>query len=307
MNNGSLTYRAARFGRRALEDLQTKRQRRRAEQQRGRIEAILARPDSPQVKDAEAAFEQLQRDAKPPKEYGYQRFDAWWRGVQRCFWISPMCEVREPGKRVLEATCGDGMTGHAFASYGHEVTLHDLEDWRDARAKSLPFVLGSLAQPLALDDAQFDLVFSYNAFEHIDDPAHAIKELVRVCKPGGHLYIDFGPLYASAWGLHAYRTLRMPYPQYLFGEAFREQKFKELGLYDLGRDMDTLQPLNRWTPAQFEQLFRSCGCEVLSFKRHAELEHLHWIERFPQAFSGRGLTFDDVTVTRIDVHLRKPQ
>src|SRR5687768_6874627 len=203
MNNGSLTHRAARFGRRVVEDFQTGRRRRRDGQRRARIESILARTDPPQVGDAEAAFEQLQRDCKLKKEYGYERFDAWWRGAQRCFWISPMCDLREPGKHVLEATCGDGMTGHAFASYGHDVTLHDLEDWRDPRAKALPFVQGSLARPLALGDAQFDLVMSYNAFEHLDDPAHAIKELVRVCKPGGHLYIDFGPLYASAWGLHA--------------------------------------------------------------------------------------------------------
>lgn len=41
--------------------------------------------------------------------------------------------------------------------------------------------------PLPYPDATFDLIYSNWVFEHVDDPAGAAAELLRVLKPGGHI------------------------------------------------------------------------------------------------------------------------
>jgi SAM-dependent methyltransferase len=275
--------------------------------QRSRVEKILARPEPPRPLDSESVFEELQRQYPARDDYRYDPFSAWWRGAQRAQWLIPMFGIREPGARVLEASCGDGMTGQAFAAYGHDVVLHDLEDWRDGRARHLPFIEQDLCEPLPLEPGSFDVVISYNAFEHIGDPEAALRQLVRVCKPGGLIYLDFGPLYASAWGLHAYRTLHMPYAQFLFSEAFIAEKLKERGVRDLGRDREELQPLNRWTLARFRQTWEATGCKIISQVTKDDSAHLGIIERFPEAFQGRGLTYKDVVASQLVVRMRKPE
>lgn len=295
----------ATLGRRAYRRFRRRYRRGREDRQRARVEAILARPEPPRPLD-EAAFAGLQAQHKPRNGYGYGAFEGWWRGARRASWLIPLARLEQPGARIFEAACGDGMTGYAFASYRHRVTLHDLEDWRDDRAKELPFVAGDLGSRLPLEPESFDFLFSYNAFEHINDPGAALGELVRLCRKGGIIYLDFGPLYAGPWGLHAYSSLYMPYPQYLFAPEFVARKLRELGLRDLGRERAELQPLNRWTVAQFERSWRDCGCEILATTYRDETGHLSLIERFPEAFQGRGLTYRDLVTDQVAVTLRKP-
>ena len=40
------------------------------------------------------------------------------------------------------------------------------------------------------DDDQFDLVVASHVLEHIEDPLEAFKELARICKPGGKIYVE---------------------------------------------------------------------------------------------------------------------
>lgn len=133
-----------------------------------------------------------------------------------------------------------------------------------------------------------------------------LKEISRITCPGGAIYLDFDPLYASAWGLHAWRTLRMPYAQFLFAEDLLTERLKELGMYDLGRKMLSLQPLNRWRVEQFRDLWRRSGCTVELLYEPRDERFTEIVERYPTAFQGRGLTVDDLTIHGIQVLLRKP-
>jgi len=40
-----------------------------------------------------------------------------------------------------------------------------------------------------LEDDQFDFVYSSHCLEHLDDPLVAVENWIRVCKPGGFIYI----------------------------------------------------------------------------------------------------------------------
>jgi SAM-dependent methyltransferase len=268
-----------------------------------RIVPILSSAQPPQHYDD--MFERLQSSYKQWwGEYGFDGYSTWRRGCERAVSLLEIEELREPGLEVFDAGCGEGMTGLVLASYGHRVTLNDTKDWRDSRAKDLPFVQGNICNSLPLASGSFDLIVSYNTFEHVEDPAAALTELVRLCTKGGFLYLDFSPLYCSPLGLHAFSFL-MPYPQFLFSPSFIQAKVEELGANDLGQNLPELQPTNRWRIAEFRRIWALSGCEILSVTEGAENRHLHMVVDFPKAFSGRGLSVEDVTVTAVSVMLRK--
>ena len=67
-----------------------------------------------------------------------------------------------------------------------------------ARAEALPF-----------EDATFDVVLSYDVFEHVDDPVLAFRELRRVLRPGGHAWLVF-PTYLGMRASHLDYLTQIP-------------------------------------------------------------------------------------------------
>jgi len=270
-----------------------------------RIAAILASDAQPIHYDDH--FDRLQNSGKQYwPEYGYDSYSTWARGCERAVKLLRISELRKEGLEVFEAGCGDGMTAYVLRSYGNEthVTLNDTVDWRDSRAKSFPFVIGDMCQRLPVDSDSFDLVMTYNTFEHIPDPKAALGELTRVCRKGGYICIDFSPLYCSPLGLHAFSFL-MPYPQFLFSSGLIERKVRELRVKDLGQESESIQPTNRWRVAQFRELWRNSGCEIVSMIEDPSARFLSTVIQFPGAFYGRELTVDDLIVSGIAVMLQK--
>lgn len=265
---------------------------------------ILSNSNHP-ITLSEAEFDNLQGCYKQWwPEYGYDAYDICRRAYERALSLLTCESLREPRQNVLEIACGDGMSGAALSLYGHQVTLLDYQDWRDSRAKSLPFIQADLEKQIQLPDSSFDFIFSYNAFEHIPDPKLALDEIVRILKPGGIIWIEFNPLYASPLGLHAF-SFKMPYPQFLFSDKIIQTKLQALGLNDLGRDMETLQPLNRWRPQQFRELWTRNDCEIIKSNEFKDFEHLNIVLKYPQAFRGRNLVLDDLTIAGMHIVLRK--
>lgn len=253
----------------------------------------------------ETLFELLQKRFSPAGNYGYDAYSTWERGFERARNLLKKTGLTTPGIKFFEAGCGDGMVGKAMDSYGHEVMLSDLDDWRDSRVADLAFLQADLGQRIPIPDDQFDLIVSYNTFEHLQDPAQAFRELYRICKPGGMLYIDFGPLYCSPWGLHAYHSLHMPYLQFLFSENFIRDKLHELGFNDLGKTRDDLQPLNRWRSTQFEHLFKGSEGEIVSYEKYEVDTYLSLVLEYPWAFQQQELTIEDLTTQALRVLIRK--
>ena len=270
-----------------------------------RIAPILASKADPICYDEH--FERLQGSyTQWWPEYGYDEYSTWARGCQRAMKVLRAPDLGARDLAVFEAGCGDGMTGYALAAYRKtsRIVLNDTEDWRDARAMSFPFVKGNICGRLPVDSDSFDLVITYNTFEHIEDPAAAFAELVRICRRGGYIHIDFNPLYCSPLGLHAFSFL-MPYPQFLFSPPLVEAKVQELGVKDLGKDFDCLQSTNKWRVAQFRDLWRGPACEVVSLVEEKDERHLGVVVEFPRAFGGRGLTAEDLIVQGVSVLLRR--
>ena len=57
------------------------------------------------------------------------------------------------------------------------------------------------AAAMTFADESFEFVYSMAVFQHLEDPAAVLDEMIRVLTPGGGLYLDF-ILYTSPYGSH---------------------------------------------------------------------------------------------------------
>ncbi len=60
------------------------------------------------------------------------------------------------------------------------------------------------ASKMTFDDSFFDVVFSANCFEHIQDLKSTMKNIYRVLKPGGILFALFSPIWSGPVGHHTW-------------------------------------------------------------------------------------------------------
>lgn len=114
------------------------------------------------------------------------------------------------GLRVLEVACGRGGFVRELARGGAHVTGCDFSfsALRVAHAKlgdatsgtSATLVHGD-AHCLPFADASFDLIVSCETIEHLPDVRAAIREMHRVTRPGGKLFLTT-PNYSNLTGLY---------------------------------------------------------------------------------------------------------
>lgn len=104
---------------------------------------------------------------------------------------------------VLEAGSGTAYASSLFRQregVAQTVCLDlDLEALREAKARDpgLTAVIGDL-RAMPFRESAFDLVFNSSTIEHLDHPEDAAREMRRVCRPAGRVFIGvpylFGPL-----------------------------------------------------------------------------------------------------------------
>lgn len=102
-----------------------------------------------------------------------------------------------PGDRVLDVACGPGLVVCAFARVAQEATGIDItpamiEQAREHAARleltNVQWRLGEIP-PLPWPDDAFDIVVSRYAFHHLEDPLAVLREMLRVCSPGGRVVV----------------------------------------------------------------------------------------------------------------------
>lgn len=143
--------------------------------------------------------------------------------------VADAAEIR-PGQRVLDVACGTGVlareiagrTGPAGSVAGLDANrgmlavaerLAPTVEWRHGTAESLPF-----------PDSSFDAVVSQFGLMFFADPRQALREMLRVLRPGGNLAVavwsalEHTPAYAlevqlleRLAGLRAADALRAPF------------------------------------------------------------------------------------------------
>ena len=125
------------------------------------------------------------------------------------------------GGRILDAGCGGGGMPLSFAEEARQVVGIDLAPrFGDAGHRlaaergvtNLSFTRAD-GQALPFADASFDMVLSHAVIEHVADAALYLRELARVLKPAGTMYLSTAP-YLSFAGAHLPR-LAVPIPLHL--------------------------------------------------------------------------------------------
>jgi SAM-dependent methyltransferase len=117
-----------------------------------------------------------------------------------------------PEDTVLDLACGGGLIVCAFAPHVRHATGIDLTPAMLARARALAAEKGLVnvtwregdIRALPWPDATFSIVVTRFSFHHLTDPLGAMREMARVCRPGGRvvvvdMYASESPEKAAAW------------------------------------------------------------------------------------------------------------
>jgi ubiquinone/menaquinone biosynthesis C-methylase UbiE len=102
-----------------------------------------------------------------------------------------------PGAAVLEAGCGTGQDAVALSALvgregrvvgvdSSQVMLSQAVERATKSGSPVEFYLGDV-QRLVFDAGTFDAVRSSRLLCHLDEPRHALTEMIRVLRPGGHV------------------------------------------------------------------------------------------------------------------------
>lgn len=124
------------------------------------------------------------------------------------------------GGRVLEIGCGSGfnsallsgLCGHLVAtdlpyydSHTHSLGITIAKDLLSNLGVKNTSVVSCTGEVLPFADGSFDLVFSSSVVEHIDDKEAALKEMMRVVKPGGSVIFIIPTFMQSTYAfIHSY-------------------------------------------------------------------------------------------------------
>lgn len=235
----------------------------------------------------------LGRDAKSLEEKGIKRS----RQLLRL-------EGANEAHSFLEIGCSDAMVCCCLSREGKKTTAIDINGARfDERASREGVRLFQMdAANLQFDDETFDFAFSYNAFEHFKLPGKVLQELVRVVRKGAYIYLEFGPLYYSPFGAHAYRSITVPYCQFLFKKDLLNEFVNQKGLEPIEWNLMNEFPLEKYR--EFLKKYLP-ALKTIFYEEYLDYYYLNLIRQYPSCFKSKSSYFDNFIVSRIFVLFQK--
>ncbi|OLD92226.1 MAG: hypothetical protein AUG84_01875 [Chloroflexi bacterium 13_1_20CM_4_66_7] len=110
-------------------------------------------------------------------------------------------------KVVIDFGCGAGQEAIETAEHGaHCVIGIDNREsvLNDARRAAQHRGVGDRCHFVAHTDVRVDAILSIDAFEHFGDPAGVLRQMSTLLKPGGRVYVSFGPPWYHPFGGHLF-------------------------------------------------------------------------------------------------------
>jgi len=245
------------------------------------------------------------KPAEYPRMFAAEERQWWYAGMRTISQAVLARELRHSQSlRALDAGCGTGGNLAWLGQLGHAVGV-DLSELALtlSRQRAVTVVRGDVLR-LPLRDNAFDLVTSFDVLYHrwIDDDGAAVRELVRVLRPGALLFVRV-PALRWLWGAHDEEVLS----RHRYTRAEVSRLLTSCGLVDVRSTFcNTLlfpivalrRGLDRWLgrrgsdveflPAPFEWAFRKAleaeawwlkrgvlpfGSSVLAWGRKAQPTH----------------------------------
>jgi hypothetical protein len=125
---------------------------------------------------------------------------------------------------------------------------------------------------------------------------------LRVLRPGGYLYLDFGPLWLSPKGAHQFQNISVPYVECLFTKEL-------LTDYATANDIRLMGFfwMNEWPLSRYRRLWEQYAGQLdrMVYYETYNADHVNLIKRYPTCFKNKTQTFDDLIVSNIEVLFRK--
>ena len=253
-------------------------------------------------------LETLQTKYPYPPEYGYDADSLKKRGIARASEILDILNKKTRNannlQSFLELGCWDGMTSCALKHLGKTTTGVDIKsDGFDKRALQAGVTLKQMdACKMDFPDENFDIVFSYDAFEHFPNPEAVLKEMIRITKTNGYIFMFFDPLYMSPMGLHAYRSITVPYCQFLFPEEVLQNftNFNNL-------DPINSAKINKRSLRDYRHLWKKYSSQLkkIFYQENYNTNYMDLIIKHPTCFKSKTEYFDNLIVSGIKVLFKK--
>jgi ubiquinone/menaquinone biosynthesis C-methylase UbiE len=154
------------------------------------------------------------RDDTPEATWFWDHYD--WASGQVVEWLESG-GFSLAGREVADLGCGDGIIDLGIVHrarparfVGFDVNPVDVDHLRKragdqgvdtTRPAALEFQV-SEPRRIPADDASFDVVVTWSAFEHIAEPVSVLREARRILRPDGVLFLQLWPFYFSERGSH---------------------------------------------------------------------------------------------------------
>ncbi len=219
--------------------------------------------------------------------------------------IANLCKnIDFKNKKVLEIGGGAGYSSYAVSELPVEqvvcTDIYENEQWDNLKNDKLIFKQVDLSIDNPFDEQEFDIIFSFVAWEHMKHPYEVLQQAARVLKDGGTMYI-FANLYRAPNASHLYRTIFFPWPHLLFDKEIVKKYALSNGVEQWF--IDAFYDLNKLTYAQYKEYFDMLHLEIVSEKKSIIPLDLEFYERFEDKL---GLyPISDLETSFFEVYLRK--
>jgi SAM-dependent methyltransferase len=135
------------------------------------------------------------------EEYAQIEATHWWFEGRRAIFdvVIRALDLRRDAL-LLDLGCGSGATLEFLSGYGRAIGLDRGEvAARYAHSRTaVPVLIGDVTA-LPFEAGSVDMITAFDLIEHIDDDGACVRELARVCRPGGYIMVTV-PAFQWLWG-----------------------------------------------------------------------------------------------------------